>query len=118
MPANEWSVRIVALPAGGSAFEPRVPGGTPGSELVVLSGDVVTWGNATTESHQPWPADANFVPVTASTPPTDTPGYMSDPIPANGSSQPQFIVAGTASTVIYYCCLLHQNEHGTIRIST
>lgn len=116
MPANEWAVRIVTDDQGHTAFLPRVPGGTSGSELLAEAGDVVTWGNATTEIHQPWPTDASFVPVPAATPPSATPGYMSDPIPANGSSQPQFITAGAVGTVLHYCCLLHQSERGTIKI--
>ena len=62
MPANEWNIRIV------TAFQPRVPGGTPGSQLLVQAGDVVTWGNDTTQTHQPWPLDANGNPVPAANP--------------------------------------------------
>jgi len=41
MPANEWNVRIVTTGTA-TAFEPRVPGGTPGSQLLAQAGDVVT----------------------------------------------------------------------------
>ena len=114
MPANEWSVRIVSSGTVGAAFEPRVPGGTQGSQLMARPGDVVTWGNATGETHQPWPTDANGVPVPAATPQSATPGFMSDPIAAQGSSQPQFVISAseTVGAVINYCCLTHYNVAG------
>jgi hypothetical protein len=116
MPANEWNVRIVTAGTG-AAFEPRVPGGTPGSELLAQAGDIVTWGNATNDTHQPWPLDAAGNPVTAANPAADTPGYMSDPIPAQNSSTPQFVVPSlTVGSVIHYCCLRHTTERGSIKI--
>ena len=124
MPANEWSVRIVSAGTVGAAFEPRVPGGTPGSQLLAQAGDVVTWGNATDETHQPWPLDANGHPLPAANPPSATPGYMSDPIVAQGSSQPRYVIAvgETVGAVIDYCCLTHFNvpgrppERGSIKV--
>ncbi len=117
MPANEWNVRIVTTGTA-TAFEPRVPGGTPGSQLLAQAGDVVTWGNATTQTHQPWPLDASGNPVPAATPESATPGYMSDPIPANNSSTPQYVIGSLAvGTVINYCCRLHPTtERGSIKI--
>jgi hypothetical protein len=120
MPANEWNVRIVTTGTA-TAFEPRVPGGMPGGELLAQAGDVVTWGNATTETHQPWPLDANGNPVPAANPESATPGYMSDPIPANNSSTPQYVINSslTVGSVINYYCRLHPTEpteRGSIKI--
>lgn len=116
MPANEWNVRIIST-ATGPAFEPRVPGGTPGGQLLAQAGDIVTWGNATNATQQPWPLDANGNLVPAANPESATPGYMSDPIPANSSSTPQYVIGALAvGTVINYCLRQDQNVRGSIKI--
>ena len=118
MPANEWNVRIVSIGTT-TAFQPRVPGGNPGDQLLAKAGDIVTWGNATNDTHQPWPLDANGNPVPAATPESATPGYMSAPIPPNNSSTPQYVIDGNlaAGTVINYCCKFHPTtERGSIKI--
>jgi hypothetical protein len=120
MPANDWNIRIVST-GSGTAFEPRVPGGTPGGQLLAQAGDVVSWGNATNETHQPWPLDANGNPVPAATPEAATPGYMSAPIPRNSSSTPQYVIDSglAAGTVINYYCKQHPtavSERGSIKI--
>jgi hypothetical protein len=46
------------------------------------------------------------------------PGYMSDPIPPDQSSSPQFVVTGTAGAQINYCCRFHPNERGQILVVT
>ena len=117
MAANEWNVRIIQH-GPVAAFEPRVPGGTPGGQLLAQAGDVVTWGNATAETHQPWPLGADGNPVPPATPPSATPGYMSEPILANNSSTPQYVIdaALPVGTVINYCCRLHPTERGSIKI--
>jgi hypothetical protein len=43
---------------------------------------------------------------------------MSDPIPANNSSTPQYVIDGSLAVgaVINYCCRLHPTERGSIKI--
>lgn len=117
MATNQWDVRIVQ-DGSAAAFEPRLPGGTPGGQLLAQAGDVVTWNNATNDTHQPWPLDAYGVPVQPATPPSATPGYMSDPIPPNSSSTPQYVLAADlpSGTTINYCCKLHPGERGSIKV--
>jgi hypothetical protein len=121
----DWSIRIVAG-TGGTVFESRVPNAVAGV-LQAQIGDIVTWGNATTETHQPWPTQGNIQNGgTATTP--DPVLFFSDPIAPNASSNPQFVVPGALTTpptplkagsVIYYCCKNHPNapsERGQIVI--
>ena len=118
----DWSIRIVSV-AGGAAFQSRVPNAIPG-ELQAQIGDIVSWGNATTDTHQPWPTQgntANGVPAAVPDPVL----FFSQPIAANASSTPQFVVPGALTTppktlaagsVIYYCCKNHPTERGKIVI--
>ena len=118
----DWSIRIVAV-AGGAAFQSRVPNAIPG-ELQAQVGDIVTWGNATTNTHQPWPTQGNTqngAPAAAPDPVL----FFSQPIAANASSTPQFVVPFKLTTpattlgvgsVIYYCCKNHPTERGKIVI--
>ena len=117
----DWSIGIVpvnpANPAGPAAFQPQ--DAAVGATLEAWDGDTVTWNNTTGSAHQPWPTDANGAPVLAGEPPRSTPGYMSDPIPAAQASRPTYPVqlgTSTAPVLVHYCCLLHPNERGTIRI--
>ena len=131
MPANEWNIRIISTPGTAAAqFVPQVPTaaippGTPANQLLAQVGDVVTWGNATDETHWPWPATLNngtvqpVLPLPNVVPPPSPPappatlpnGYMSDAIPAQNSSAPSFVIPSVvqgvtlaAKSVIYYCC--------------
>lgn len=91
------------------------PGSQVGAPLQAQVQDIVTWGNQTQDTHQPWPLDASGHPVPY--PYTGTKAnYLSDPIEAGGSSFPQFVVTGTVGQTIFYCCRLHPNERGQIAI--
>jgi hypothetical protein len=121
----DWSIRIVSG-TGGTVFESRVPNAVPGV-LQAQIGDIVTWGNATTETHQPWPTQGN-VPAGGPASPADPVLFFSDPIGPNASSNPQFVVPGAltappstlkAGSVLYYCCKNHptsSTERGQIVI--
>ena len=118
----DWAIDII--PSGTlAAFQPKlVPPAPPGAPLNAQIQDIVTWGNRTTETHQPWPTVGNTpngapVPEPASGNP---PGYLCDPIPPDSSSQPQFVVPGTlaAGAVINYCCRFHPTERGSIVVVT
>jgi len=114
MPQLNWSIRIVPTDAGGAAFQPQLsPAVPPGTPLQAQTQDIVTWGNQTTQPHQPWLANADGTPVEPAPTQSDpTPaGFICEVISAGGSSTPQFVVpAGTVGTVIRYCCLLHPND--------
>jgi hypothetical protein len=122
MPQLDWAIDIIQSPSGTlAAFQPKlVPPAAPGAPLNAQAQDIVTWGNRTTETHQPWPTvnnapDGAPVPVPPSGNP---PGYLSDPIPPDSSSQPQFVVTGTVGAVINYCCRFHPTERGSIVVVT
>jgi hypothetical protein len=119
MPSLDWAIRIVPATGGGAAFQPRVPNAKPGDPLKAQVGDIVTWGNATQETHQPWPTQGNTpngAPL-ADNDPEAKKRYLSDPIPPEGSSSPQYVVIAPASgSVINYCCKNHPTERGQIEI--
>jgi hypothetical protein len=108
MPQLDWSIDII--PSGtGAAFQPHLPNAKPGDPLNAQANDIVTWGNRTSEVHQPWQTDANFDP-------TGPP--LCAPIPPNDSSSPQYVVTGNPGDVIYYFCRNHPTERGKIIVAT
>ncbi len=115
MPQLDWAIDIIASPSGsGAAFQPRLPNAKPGDPLYAQVNDIVTWGNRTSDVHQPWPTVGNL-PNGAPAPPPAT--GLCDPIPPNDSSRPQYVVGDQ----IYYCCLNHPTEpmeRGQIIVAT
>jgi hypothetical protein len=115
MPQLDWNIKII--PSGtGAEFQPNLPNAKPGDPLNARQSDIVSWGNRTNQVHQPWPTVGNDpngdpVPKPAS---GDPPGYLSDPIPPNDSSRPQFVVPGNPGDTINYCCYYHPTERGQI----
>jgi hypothetical protein len=119
-----WSIKIVPNPSPAAdqpaAFVPDLPDKNAGDPLEALGRDLVTWNNTTNEVHQPWPTDANYTPLSdAAVGPRGTSKYLSDPIPANGSSRPSWRVTSIIEDdkTIYYSCKNHPLEHGTIQIT-
>jgi hypothetical protein len=119
----DWSVQI-NVSGTGAVFQPNLPNAQAGATLQAQVGDIVSWGNNTSLTHQPCPTinnDPTGQPNTAVT----GPAKMSDPIAPNNSSTPQYVVDPAAlnlpvadGTVIYYCCANHPNERGSITIAT
>jgi plastocyanin len=109
--AFDFSIKIVGVAGEPAQFVPQ--GGNAGAALTVKAGDIVSWGNDTTEAHQPWPTDAqhNILPV----PPAP---LLTKEIPAQQSSSPAWVVTGNPGTV-FYRCKTHpnRNEFGTINIT-
>ncbi len=110
----DWSIKIV--PSGtGAAFVPDLQGARPGDPLKAWQDDLVTWNNTTKKTHQ--------IEVTKVEPAGtgSLPGnFISDPIPAAGSSRPSYDVAqptgnpAPTNWIVYYRCKLHPQEQGTI----
>jgi len=113
----DWSIKIVpSVSGGGASFVPN--------NLVAQQDDLVTWNNTTNETHQPWPTDANYKPKDVK---PGSPEYLSNEIPAGGSSRPSYDVAQPAAVApakppnewtVYYYCSKHPNvvsERGTIK---
>lgn len=131
---QEWNIRIVATNAGNLTFQPWGVGANPGDAAQAQPGQIITWGNATSDVHQPWPTVDNTpsgAPVPDASNPPGSPLYFTDPIPRFGSSSPQFPVPANLpatstsggktipvvkGTVIYYCCKNHPTERGQILI--
>jgi plastocyanin len=101
-PGLDWSIRIVAVSPGLAGFKPDVLGAQVGDSLQAQQFDIVTWGNTTSDTHQPIRTD-NGQP-------------LCDPIAGGASSRPQFVVQGEIGHTITYTCALHQGEEGSIRI--
>jgi len=119
----DWSIKIVpAASGGGAAFQPDLQGYGPGDALPAQQDDLVTWGNWTDDTHQPWPTDANYNPLPETQVlPRGSANYLSDPIPPGESSRPSYDVALPTSKpnswTVYYFCKLHpdvESERGTI----
>jgi hypothetical protein len=130
---NQWAIHIVSTPSG-VHFQPWVPNANPGDAAHAQVGDIVTWGDDTGETHQPWPTEGNTEnggPATSNV--AGSTFYYSDPMAANGSSRPQYVIPAqlpatppatqptpvAAGTVFYYCCKNHPttaSERGRIII--
>ncbi len=101
MPSQYWNFRIVSEGTTIS-FVPFVPDearqnpidGIPlaPNELMAQVGDIVTFGNLSGETVQPWPVDSAGELVAAANPESNTPGFLSNPILDGRSSAPQFVV--------------------------
>jgi plastocyanin len=112
----DWSIKIVSE-RGTVAFQPNLKGAKPGDPLRAQQDDLVTWNNTTSDTHQPWPLDANGQPMQDV--PRDSPNYLSDPILAGSSSRPQYDAAAPSSPppqqwTVNYCCKDHPSERGSI----
>jgi hypothetical protein len=119
----DWSIKIVPAATGdGAAFQPDVPGYNVGEPLPAQQDDLVSWANTTDDTHQPWPTDSNYEPLSeAQVLPRGSANYLSDPIPPGESSRPSYDVAQPSSQpnswTVYYFCKLHPTittERGTI----
>src|ERR1044072_5516821 len=118
----DWSIKIVKLDSGETAFVPDLQGAEPGDPLHVGQDDLVSWNNTTNKKHQPWPTDSNYKPLPKSQVlPRGSANYMSDPIPPGESSTPAYDIPGPPEAdpplelwKIYYCCKQHPTEQGLI----
>jgi len=116
------SIKIVPASTGeGAAFHPEVQGLRPGDPLPAHQDDSVRWKNTTEDTHQPWPADRNYIPFPEVD--RDDPNYLSDPIPPGHTSATNYGVVPPSGSplaitwTVYYCCKLHPtvvSERGTI----
>jgi plastocyanin len=115
----DWSVKIVPNPNGtGAVFQPNLPNSKPGDTLNAQTGDIVSWRNDTGNVHQPWPTQGNVPGGPPAPPPVAAANLLSNPIKPNESSNPQFVVNTATGTTIYYCCLNHPSEKGSITVVT
>ena len=123
----DWSIRIVPSNSGtGAAFVPDLQGTNEGDPLIAQQDDLVSWNNTTDDTHQPWPTDSSYNPLSESQVlPRGSANYLSDPIPPGESSRPSYDVAqpstSPASWTVYYYCKLHPEittERGTIEATT
>ncbi len=109
----DWSIKIVsASSGGGAAFQPDLQGYSQGDPLPAQQDDLVSWNNTTDDTHQPWPTDSNYNPLSeADVLPRGSANYLSDPIPAGESSRPSYDVAqpddSPQTWIVYYFCKLH-----------
>src|SRR5712691_1944625 len=120
MAGQDWSIKIIPSDTGAAAFVPDLRGAQPGTPLQTENADLVSWNNRTAQTHQPWPADAQFQPLAESNVTKGAGGnYLSDPIPPWQPSTPAYQTTApeTGNTTVYYCCKLHPQETGTIVIS-
>lgn len=119
----DWSIKIVPATSGsGAAFQPDVPGYNSGDPLPAQEDDLVSWNNTTHDTHQPWPTDSSYNPLSeAEVLPRGSVNYLSDPIPGGEPSTPAYNVSAPSSApptwTVYYYCKLHPtitSERGTI----
>lgn len=120
----DWSIKIIADAAGVPiAFQPDLLNSKPGDPLQAQVDDLVSWNNQSNHPCQPWPTDANYVPLAPGKVSEANGNYLSEEIPARMSSQPLYDVAmptwltPSDGNVIYYCCLKNPNVRGQIVVS-
>jgi plastocyanin len=108
MAGQTWCITINA--GSPASFVPDVysESDTPPTGLQAQVGDLVSWNNQTPEAHQPWLTDANHV--------LQGTAGITDVIAEWETSNPGYILAGTAPSTIYYRCATHPDldEFGTI----
>lgn len=114
MSGQDWSIKIVPAASGNlSEF-------TPNPQQAQVS-DLLSWNNRTGESHWPWPADANFEPMSEEDAKKQE-NWLATEIPPWESSTPAYVcpdmLPGETQKTLYYVCWLHREEHGTIDVTT
>jgi hypothetical protein len=128
-----WSVKIETV-GGRTVFTLNPgPGPNPGPNeklapaepFTAQIGDGVSWRNDTPGvAHMIWRTDGDGgAPIATVTPggrgiPPSFDGLMSDPIAPDTSSSRQYFIntEDPLPATIYYCCLLHPNEKGSIKV--
>jgi hypothetical protein len=127
MPSYTWSVKIETV--GGRTVFTLNPGpnqepSAPGEPFTAQIGDGVSWRNDTAVAHTIWRTDGDGGPPVATVTrggrgiPPSFDALMSDPIAPDTSSSRQYFVntEEPLPATIYYCCLLHPNERGSIKV--
>jgi hypothetical protein len=102
--AASFSITILpgASPSKPAQFDP--------SNLVVDNNDVVHWNNTSAKPHLLWEteSDGKLKPVPL--------GGTRWPSIQPGDQSPAWTARGASGTKIFYCCLRHEGEKGTITI--
>lgn len=109
----DWSVKIEDNPGKPpqpgqpplpAVYTPDIDGTPTGTALTVVQGDIVSWNNTTDQAHWPAPEDL------------DAHGsFMAAPVQPYSASTAYNVIT-KAGTTISYRCLLHQGEHGEIKV--
>lgn len=97
----DFTIRIVGK--GPAQFIPQ--GGKAGDPLNVVVNDIVSWGNDTDKTHQPWPTDSQGKLLPGLPMP-----FLSNPIAPHDSSK-GWIVGGVGSGTLNYRCATHPNDN-------
>jgi plastocyanin len=95
----DWSIKIEGKPA---VFTPDIDGVKPGTPLMVVQGDLVSWNNESSDPHFPVPDD-----------PATFRAFMTSAITPDNSSTAYNVNAVSGTTIAYHCSL-HPNERGQI----
>jgi hypothetical protein len=112
---------------GKVVFQPDDPVGSPGQALEVDRGEDVSWNNETSDSHWPWPTDAQGK-LLKKAEAIALGFYLTDEVPAGKGSRPIYNVAPRFSPIqqppppppelppatITYVCRRHRKERGSI----
>jgi hypothetical protein len=110
----DWSIKFIPAkkptPDLRADFVLDKPGDPPPPFNVFL-GDNISWNNTTTDPHAP----AVYPAVTGSNPPTGTPQPIGGTLTLHQSS-PQVSVGAAAGSTIWFCCTLHKDEIGALKV--
>ena len=113
----DWSIKITVV-NGKTVFQPQLQSGD-GNVLYTEPGDSVSWNNTTSQTVQPWPADANFQPLPDDQAVRGTASYLSDPIAPDHSSRPVWIAPATPNpNTVNYIAKGHTDVQGVISVTT
>jgi hypothetical protein len=106
-------IKIIRTKDASGAFLPVQPKAQPGDPLKAYEDDTVIWKNTTDQRHWPWPADKNFKGLDQTQVSKEKGNYLSGEIPPHSPSDVIYNLPENGGT-IFYCCKLHEGEHGTI----
>ncbi len=112
----DWSIKI-AVVNGKTVFQTQLQPGNS-STTFMSRGDSCSWNNTTSQTVQPWPADANFQPLPDSQVVRGTSSYLSDPIAPNHSSRPSWIAPGSPiPNTVNYIAKGQTGVQGVLRVT-
>jgi hypothetical protein len=115
-------LRVITIVPGANPGEPAqfvLEGEETRRPVEVREGDILSWTNLTTGTHQPWPIGKDGKPLPDVQ--AGTKFYLSDPLgPEQSTSEGWVAVFDPASDLlgdgksIHYCCKYHPSERGQI----
>jgi plastocyanin len=112
----DFTIKIIpgAVAGAPAQFVADIPGAKPGDPITLQAGDLYSWDNMTSEEHWPWPTDEKFQPLADDKVSFSLGNFLSERIAPGSSSGAS--IAPSIPGEIRYCCKLHPEMRGSIKI--